>query len=137
MTALYLLLGVVLATVFLGFTQLRKQRDWLVVAIGLPAAASAYVVFALMAGNSRWALHEALGVLVYGAVAWLGLRVSPRWLVLGWAAHPLWDTLLHLSGTGAAVAPQAYVVSCVPFDLLVAGFIAARTDIPGSRARPA
>ena len=134
MTLVSLLLGVVLAVVFLALARLRKQRDWLVVAIGLPVAGLAYVGFALMAGNGRWAAYEAVGVLVYGLVAWCGLRRSPRWLVLGWAAHPLWDTLLHLSGTGAELAPQWYVVSCVPFDLLVAGFIAARPQIPRSDA---
>jgi hypothetical protein len=134
MTSLYLLLGVVLAAIFLALSLLRKRGDWLVVAIGLPVAASAYIGFALMAGNGRWAAYEAVGVVVYGLIAWCGLRLSPRWLVLGWAAHPLWDTLLHLSGAGAELAPQWYVVSCVPFDLLVAGFVAARPHIPPSGA---
>jgi len=134
MTLLYLLLGVVLAGVFLTLAQLRKQDDWLVVAIGLPVAELAYVGFGLMAGNGRWAAYDAVGVVVYRLIAWLGLRVSPRWLVLGWAAHPLWDVLMHLSGPGAEIAPQSYAVSCVPFDLIVAGFVAARPRIP--RAGP-
>jgi hypothetical protein len=130
LTLLYLLLGVVLAIICLDLAWLLGRRNWLVIAIGLLLASSAYVVFALIAGNSRWGVYEAIGVLIYGVLAWLGLRVSPRWLVLGWATHPLWDMVLHLSGSGAEIAPRSYVVSCVSFDLIVAGFVAARARIP-------
>lgn len=118
-------MGLVLGFVFLLLARLRKRDDWLVLAVGLPVAASAYVGFALAAGNWRWAAYEAVGVVAYGIVGWCGFRLSPRWLVLGWAAHPLWDTLLHLSGMGADLAPRSYVISCITFDLLVAGFVAA------------
>jgi hypothetical protein len=133
MTLLYLLLGVILGIIFLALARLRRRSDWLVVAIGLPVAALAYVGFALAAGNWSWAAYELVGVFAYGVVAWCGVRGSPRWLVLGWAAHPLWDTLLHLSGPGSNIAPRSYVVSCVTFDLLVAGFVAARSRIPSLR----
>jgi hypothetical protein len=131
MDLLYLLIGVILGTTFLALARLRKRADWLVVAIGLPVAASAYVVFAVMAGNWRWVAYELVGVFVYGVVGWCGFRGSARWLVLGWAAHPLWDTLLHLAGSGADLAPRSYVVSCVTFDLVVACFVAAQSRIPG------
>ena len=46
------------------------------------------------------------------------------WLAAGWAIHPLWDVVLHYLGAGHAFAPEAWAISCVSFDLLVAAYIA-------------
>ena len=54
------------------------------------------------------------------------MRGSPSWLAFGWALHPAWDAGLHLHGYGASFAPEWYVLACISFDLLVAGYIAAR-----------
>jgi hypothetical protein len=40
---MYLLLGAVLAIAFLALAGLRKGSDWLVVGIGFPVAAFAYI----------------------------------------------------------------------------------------------
>jgi hypothetical protein len=45
------------------------------------------------------------------------------WLAAGWALHPIWDAALHLQGSGAAHAPEWYVVACISFDLPVAAYI--------------
>ena len=94
-------------------------------AIVLIIAGGAYVGFAV-AGNASglWFLAELVQAVALGAFALLGLRGSPYWLAAGWAIHPLWDVVLHYVGAGHAFAPEAWAISCVSFDLLVAAYIA-------------
>jgi hypothetical protein len=94
-------------------------------AIVLVIAGGAYVGFAVAANASGlWFLAELVQAVALGAFALLGLRGSPYWLAAGWAIHPLWDVVLHYLGAGHAFAPEAWAISCVSFDLLVAGYIA-------------
>jgi len=67
---------------------------------------------------------ELVGVAIFGGMGLLGLRGSPWWLAAGWAAHPIWDIALHYFGPGGSFAPEAYAITCLSFDLLVAGYIA-------------
>jgi hypothetical protein len=94
-------------------------------AIVLVIAGGAYVGFAV-AGNASglWFLAELVQAVALGAFALLGLRGSPYWLAAGWAIHPLWDVVLHYLGAGHTFAPEAWAISCVSFDLLVAAYIA-------------
>lgn len=125
-TALWLLLGCVLGAAFLAFSRAQGRAEVRVLAIGLVVAALVYVGFALVGAGPDWVVVEAVGVAVYGALAWLGLRRSPLWLSVGWALHPVWDAGLHLAGSGAAFAPEWYALVCITFDLLVAGYVAYR-----------
>jgi hypothetical protein len=70
--------------------------------------------------GARLLAYEGLGLLLYGAVAWGGLRGRPWLLALGWAAHVAWDVPLHLSGAGAEYTPHWYPWLCVSFDLVMA-----------------
>lgn len=89
------------------------------------AAALAYVGFALAAGETGlWLVAELIGVGIYGGLAWRGIRGSRWWLVAAWAAHPLWDVLLHHLGPGGSFAPISYTIPCLSFDLLIAAYIA-------------
>jgi len=129
MSALQILLGAVLAAPLILYARTRRGEQK-IYAQGLLVAALIYVVFVLAAGGGVAALvTELAGVLLFGAVAWLGLRRSALWLAAGWAAHIGWDLLLHpLTGTG--YAPAWYVRACIGFDLAVAAWIAFRPD-PG------
>ena len=90
-------------------------------AVGLLVTAILYVVLAAVGGASMgWLALEGIGVLIYGGAAWIGLGRSPRVLALGWAAHVLWDVLLHLNGPAALYTPDWYPWFCVSFDLIVA-----------------
>lgn len=102
-------------------------REAPVFALGLVVAAVIYIGFALANGAPvRSLLLESLGVLPFGFLAWLGLRRSQLWLALGWAAHVAWDLGLHAGNGAPAFVPSWYPVVCASFDLLVAGYIAAR-----------
>ena len=122
-----LLLGTVLSLVLIGLARMyppRKER--LVYAVGLVITALVYVVFGVAGGASaQWLAIESLGVFLYGAAAWGGLRGRPWLLAMGWAAHVAWDVLLHLSGAGSEYTPHWYPWFCVSFDLVMAGAVLA------------
>lgn len=120
--------GTVLALILIVVTWLLSRvlaEVWIrvLLAVVLVIAAGVYVGFAADAGGG-WITAEVAGVAVYGGMAALGIRGSRWWLVAGWAAHPLWDVLLHYVGPGRSFAPDTYTIPCLSFDLLVALYIA-------------
>lgn len=130
-TILYLLLGALGGAVYIDYARRRgRRREPRVFAVGLVVAALIYVGFAVVALEWGWLLVEAAGLVAYTAFAVLGLRLSPWWLALGWAAHPAWDVFLHLTGPAPGIAPAWYAVACISFDILVAGYIAVRIRPP-------
>jgi hypothetical protein len=133
----------VVAVVIPAFLLSRFARDILgraVLVIFLFAAAGAYFGFATVGrevvdARPIWTLVELLQVVVFGAMALLGLRGSPYWLAAGWALHPLWDVLLHYIGPGRVFTPWTYAIACLSFDWLVALYIviAYRFGLVGNR----
>lgn len=100
--------------------------------ITLAGAAAVYVVFAGVAGaGSIWMGVELAGVAVYAALAVVGVRYSPWWLVAGWLLHPLWDVVLHYFGPGHAFAPESYTIACVTWDWIAASMLAAHNVLAG------
>jgi hypothetical protein len=112
--------GLALGTIYLA-RQWEPMTALRAYAVGLVATAAVYVALALVGrASSRWLAIEALGVALYGGLAWLGFR---RWLpalALGWAAHVGWDLALHLGGPGGAFTPAWYPWLCLGFDLPIA-----------------
>ena len=90
--------------------------------IGLIVTALIYVVLALPGADRSWLALETGGLGIFGVLAWLGMRVSPAWLVLGWVGHVAWDVGLHLERSQSVVDPW-YPLFCVGFDLIVAGYL--------------
>lgn len=132
------LLGAVLGGLFALFAHSRTSPgEARLLALGLVAAALIYVGFALRAADGRWLAREAIGVALFTGLAWLGLRVSLWWLALGWMAHVGWDIGLHLDRTQPLVGAW-YPLSCLGFDLVVAGFLLSVARTPrSSRAQAA
>ncbi len=130
-------LGVVFGALLVLFARSRGPRsESVVLAVGLIVTALLYVAFALAGGTSaRWSALEVLGVFAFSAFAWLGLRTSPAWLALGWAVHVVWDVGLHLGAGAPAFVPTFFPGFCIGFDLLVAGYLAARA-YSGRASRP-
>lgn len=124
---LALLIGIVLPLPLVGLARRYPPgRERLVYAVGLLVTALVYVVFGVAGGaGSRWLAVECLGVFLYGAAAWGGLRGRPWLLASGWAAHVAWDVLLHLGGAGSEYTPHWYPWTCVSFDLVMAGAVLA------------
>ena len=125
---LQIALGVVFAAILVLYARWRGPRgERVVFAIGLIITALLYVGFALAGGASiGWLALEILGVLLYSLFVWLGLRASPVWLAVGWAAHVGWDAGLHLGTRAPSFVPAFIPVFCIGFDLFVASYIVAR-----------
>jgi hypothetical protein len=119
---LWFLSGIVLGVVFIAIARALGER--LIISVGLAVAASIYIVFAAFGAGWSWIGIEALGVVLYGIFAVLGVRYSPWWLVAGWAAHPIWDVGLHLIGGGSEFSPAGYAIQCIGLDLVVAAYVA-------------
>ncbi len=101
------------------------RREAQILAIGLVVAATIYGVFAAVGGAAaRWLGIETAGVLLYGAVAWIGLRRDPLWLAAGWLLHIAWDVGLH--GAATAFVPLWYPPLCVGFDLAIGLWVMVR-----------
>jgi hypothetical protein len=84
------------------------------------------VGFALLGGAPRsWLILEVGGFVLFSLVALLGLRRSMWFVVVGWAAHPVWDVVLH-KVLSVGFVPEWYPVGCAGFDLLLAVYIARR-----------
>jgi hypothetical protein len=120
-----ILLGAVLGGVFVLVARRQSPAGAMrLLAIGLVVAALIYVVFALTEAGAdrRWLAIEAAGVAVFAGLAWLGFRAVPWVLALGWLVHLGWDVGLHLDRAQPVVGAW-YPLTCVGFDLVVAGFL--------------
>lgn len=126
---LEIVLGVFFGLVFsISATWRAQSRENLIFAGGLVVAALLYVLFALAGGASgSWLLLEIAGVFPFALLAWLGVRGSPLWLALGWLLHVVWDTGLHLGAGAPGFVPPFFPTFCIGFDLVVGGWVAART----------
>src|SRR3712207_4763029 len=121
-TTLGLILGAAVSLVCVRLARAyAPEGERRVYAVGLVVTALVYVIFGVGGGaNPRWLALEGLGVVVYGAAAWAGLRGRHSLLAAGWAAHAAWDVVLHLKGAGAEYTPSWYQWGCVGFDLVIA-----------------
>lgn len=126
-TLVPLVLGLIIGLTFVRYAG-KRRRPY---AVGLLVVGLIYVAFAAVGGASiRWLALEGLGLLLFGAAAWSGLRGWPAMLAVGWAVHVAWDVLLHLDGAGAVYTPDWYPWICVSFDLVLAGAL-----LPLARSR--
>ena len=126
---LWLVIGLCLGGVFVLAVRSQRGRERKVLAIGLTLAAAIYIVLAVVGRVGwEWLFVEIAGASAYTAVALLGVRRTPGWLVFGWATHPVWDVGVHLLNGRADFATSSYGLACASFDLLVALFILQRAE---------
>lgn len=137
----HLLIGALFCAVFiLAVRRLAPRAELSVFAAGLVAAALVYVAFAF-AGRApgAWLAVEFAGLAAFALFALPALRRSPLPLAAGWAAHALWDLLLHsdaLTHAGGAdvhIVPDWYRLICAGFDFALAAYLLALSR----RASPA
>ncbi|MEM7352702.1 MAG: DUF6010 family protein [Acidobacteriota bacterium] len=121
-----LFLGALLAAAtILILRRLGPRFEHRLYALALIIAALIYVGFSLASDAPQWIGIEAGGVALYSTLAFLGWRLSPWFLAVGWAAHIPWDLLLHGGGSTPFV-PTWYPTACLAYDLIVALYIATR-----------
>ena len=131
----HLLIGALGCAAFVfAVRRLAPRGELQVYAAGLVAAALVYVAFAVAGGApGAWLAIEFAGLFAFTLFALPGLkRRSPLLLAVGWAAHALWDLLLHsdaLLHAGASAdphfVPDWYRLVCAGFDFALAAYLAA------------
>ena len=124
------LLGAVLALVFLKSVHVRGASLRSAAAVVLVVAALVYVGVAVAACTSQALFTELVGVGLFAALAWAGVRWHPGFLLLGWLAHPVWDGVFHLMTRTCTPGVVWYAQLCVGFDLVVAVVLAGRLRRP-------
>jgi hypothetical protein len=84
-------------------------------------------------GTTDWLAIELVGLVLYWILAILGVTRSPWFLVLGIAAHGLWD-LGHYHRS--EYVPDWYAVGCAAIDLAMGLYAAAQVQSWIQRRRP-
>jgi hypothetical protein len=134
--AAHLLLGAAACAAFVfAARSLARRAELTIYAAGLSVAALIYVVSAFVAGATPARLAvEFAGLLAFSLVAFAGLKWSPLLLALGWAAHALWDLLLH-ADVHPHIVPDWYTLVCAGYDFALAAYLAALSRRTHVRAR--
>ena len=120
-----------LTTVFLWLTRwqgsrgARLERNFLAVfLVGMPLVYVLRYLDSAARPAQLWLWIELLGLAGFAALAVLGVKRSPWFLVAGIAAHGLaWD-LWHYHNS--AYMPEWYPIFCMIVDLVLAAYVAAR-----------
>lgn len=126
-TLLQLLIGTLACLVFvLVARQAGQKREMILYAAALMIAALIYVGFAVAGGATvSWFIIESGSLVLFSLAALFGLKWSAWVLMTGWAAHAVWDVLLH-KVLEVGFVPEWYPVVCIGFDLFLAGYIVVR-----------
>ena len=83
-----------------------------------------YLLASAEQGIGSWFWVESLGVVVFAALALLGLKLSPWFLAIGIVVHGLaWDIWHYYNST---CIPDWYVIACLAVDLAFGAYVAAR-----------
>lgn len=126
LTGLQLAGGMLLAVFFLFYLKRFNEKQKLAVsALALLAAASVYVVFALISRNQLLITIESIGFLLFLLLVGLAFKYSFWFVALGWIMHVIWDVGL-LPAEPAPHVPSWYAWLCVGFDLVIAFYLGAK-----------
>jgi hypothetical protein len=90
-----------------------------VLALALLGVALAYPVLAAIAESLDWLVPEGTVTAVLAMLAVLGWWRSPLWLAVGWALHAAWSSPVHLVSSASLFVPEAFVLACVGFDVVL------------------
>lgn len=119
-----LAIGIILAELTILVIQAFPAKiNYQFYAAALIAAASIYVGFSFLSQNTTWIFTEIIGVIIFSAIAFLGVKFSPWFLAMGWLIHPAWDLLIDNHNLTAFV-PQWYPTLCIGYDFAIALYIA-------------
>jgi hypothetical protein len=102
--------------------------------VGMPLVYVARYLFASTGHTANfWFWVELLGTIIFIALAVLGVRRSPWFLVIGMVLHGVaWDTWHY--GTSTYI-PDWYVIACLAVDLAFGAYLAARVPAYQSASR--
>ncbi|MGH7803709.1 MAG: DUF6010 family protein [Candidatus Binatia bacterium] len=120
-----IVVGVVVAVPVLVLAKRMTREGALdLMAVQLGAIAAVYVGSSLALGGIPLVATEMIGVTGFVVLALMGRWGSVSLLVIGYAAHAVWD-LLHYWGVFLTFLPEWYAPFCLGYDGIVAAFVAA------------
>lgn len=121
-------LAVALAAAGVGLDRDRAFYPTLLIVI-----ASYYLLFAAQAQSLALFLQESLGLALFTALALAGFKLRPWYLVLGLAAHALFD-FTHDAFIANPGVPAWWPSFCAAYDLMAALVLALLLQRRASRA---
>jgi len=122
----YLLGAFLAAVVIYPTSHLAPERQRRFLTAVLAVVILGFFGFPLVQGDSVGLAWELTAVVVLGALLLMSQRI-PGLLALAWFGHGLWD-LMFLLGIAPVDKPIWVCELCVPFDWLVAGYLATRLE---------
>ena len=130
----WLLAGALFGVLWIGLARRLSWRNQVrLFAVTLFLAGVIYLAFGAFHGP-RWIALEGAGFVLFTLLAWAGLR-QPWLLALGWLLHAGWDGILHLALEQPVIGPWLPLL-CLPFDLMVAAYLARGASRAAGRAEP-
>ena len=118
----WLLSGVLLGGLLIGLARRLRWRDQVRFFAACWSLRARSTWSSARCHGPRWTALEAMGFLLYSALALAGLR-RPRLLALGWLLHVARGTGLHLA-LDQPVIGSWLPLACLPFDCMVAAYLA-------------
>ena len=130
-------IGIVLALGVFAFARwTRFDRDRAFYPTVVVVVASYYVLFATMSGAQHALAAELLVMAAFGVVAVLGFRFNTWLVVVGLAAHGLFDTV-HGHLVANPGVPEWWPAFCLTFDVGLAAILAFVLAKSAVASRPA
>jgi hypothetical protein len=111
-------IGVGLFATVIGFDKERSFYPVVLIVI-----ATLYLLFAVMAGSTDSLVAEVIPALVFVALAALGFRKSPWFVVAGLALHGIFDFFHHVVIANPGV-PVWWPGWCLAYDVVAAVYLA-------------
>ncbi len=130
-----LLIGVVLALVLaifgtvVGFDRERSFYATVLAVIGL-----LYGLWAVLSGSTTTLLLEGIGIVVFLTLSVLGFKTSQWFLVVGLAAHGVYDYFHGHFFTNSGV-PTFWPMFCGSYDVTAAAYLAGLILLRGARPK--
>jgi hypothetical protein len=127
------LLGAVAGVATIAFLVVLRRRgergsvmERRILALFLAGMPVVYVASWLVSRQPGWLLPEVVGLIVFGALALLGLRGSPWFLAVGILCHGVfWDAWHYWHTT---FIPSWYVVACLLTDVALGAYVATQVS---------
>jgi chromate transport protein ChrA len=119
-----ILVGVILAAITIVIhTYLTEEKAHEFSSILLIIIGSIYFGFALVSNHKRAKIIEITVAVIFVIIGFVGLWISPWFIVVAMFLHGLWDILHHNKNLPLAKIPSWYIPFCASYDWIMAVYL--------------